>query len=153
MEFGGDSAGSPDPDSLTEASVEQLGVPRPGLGHGLLVLEAAELTRKHRDEDHQVCREPGNVQLGECLEELSEPRHLIPDLGVHQRQHLLQAEGGGRGPGPSDGGGLGGVEVNTGEDDADHHVGLKRETSFKLLILKLLLLPHKAQLDHPMIGS
>ena len=126
MELGGDSAGSSDPDSLTEASVEQLGVPRPGLGHSLLVLEGAELTREHRDEDHQVGCEPGNVQLGEGLKELGEPRDLVPDLRVHQAQHLLQAEGVGRGPGPSDGGGLGGVKVNTGEDDADHHVGLKR---------------------------
>ena len=135
MEFGGESAGSPDPDSLTEASVEQLGVPRPGLGHGLLILEGAELTREHCDEDHQVGREPGNVQLGEGLKELSEPRHLIPDLRVHQGQNLLQAEGGGRGPGPSDGGGLGGVEVNTGEDDADHHVGLKRRLNYLKLFI------------------
>ena len=98
MELGGYGAGPPDPDGLAEALVEELSVPQPGLRHSLFVLEGAELTGKHCDENHQVSGKPGSVQLSEGVKELAEPRDLVPDLSLHQRQQLLEAEGVGRGP-------------------------------------------------------
>ena len=125
MELGGYSTGPPDPDGLAETLVEELSVSQPGLGHSLFVLEGAELTGEHCDENHQVGGKSGSVQLSEGVKELAEPRDLIPDLSLHQRQQLLEAEGGGRGSGPGQGLGLAGVQVDNREDDAHHHVGLK----------------------------
>ena len=49
----------------------------------------------------------------------------VSSFSLHQRQQLLEAEGGGRSPGPGQGLGLAGVQVDNREDDAHHHVGLK----------------------------
>ena len=89
MKLRGYGAGPPDPDSLAETLVEELSVPQPGLGHSLFVLEGAELTGEHCDEDHQVGRKPGCVQLREGVEELTEPCDLLPAL-------QLEAESGGQ---------------------------------------------------------